>query len=58
MTISAAFTVNGASNPAEHVATYGSTVNLALTSTTGAGIILWEILACSKVGRRVQPLRL
>ncbi len=50
MTISASFTVGGVSNPAAHTAAYSSTVSLALVSTTGAGTILWEVVACSKSG--------
>lgn len=47
MTISAAFTVNGASNPGAHVVTYGSTVNLAMLSTVGASVIQWSVVAAS-----------
>jgi hypothetical protein len=47
MPISAAFTVNGASNPAEHTTTYGAVVSLALVSIVGADVITWEILAAS-----------
>ncbi len=50
MTISAAFLVNGTGNPAAHVCSYSSTVTLSLLSTTGAGAILWEVVACSKSG--------
>lgn len=50
MSISAAFTVNAASNPNTHIAAYSSTVSLALLSTTGAGTITWTIVACSKSG--------
>jgi hypothetical protein len=47
MPISAAFTVNGASNPAEHTTTYGAVVSLALASIVGAEVITWQILAAS-----------
>jgi hypothetical protein len=45
--ISAAFTVNGASNPAAHSVSYGSTVNLVLQSYSGATSIVWTIIGCS-----------
>ena len=45
--ISAAFTVNSASNPAAHSVSYGSTVNLQLLSVSGATSIVWEMMACS-----------
>lgn len=47
MPISAAFTVNGAANPAEHSTTYGAVVSLALVSIVGADVITWQILAAS-----------
>lgn len=56
MTLSASYTVNGVSNPATHTAAYSSTVSLALLSTTGAGTILWEIIACSKSGASLPTI--
>jgi hypothetical protein len=47
VTISAAFTVNGNSNPATHTTTYGATVTLALTSIVGASSIQWSIAGSS-----------
>lgn len=47
MTISAAFTVNGAANPAAHTAAYGSTVTLAIVSSAGANSIAFSIVAPS-----------
>lgn len=47
MSLSAAYTVEGSSNPARHEVSYASVVDLALTSTTGATSIVWEIMACS-----------
>jgi hypothetical protein len=48
--ISSAFTVNGNANPAAHIVAYGSTVNLALLSTSGANSIVWDIMSCSMPG--------
>lgn len=45
--ISAAFKVNGASNPAAHSVSYGSTVSLELLSFSGVNNISWQIVACS-----------
>lgn len=45
MTLSAAFTVDGAANPAAHATTYGATVTLARTSTQGTAT--WSILSGS-----------
>lgn len=42
---SAAFTINGSASPQSCAA--GSTVTLALTSTTGAGTIVWSIIGSS-----------
>ncbi len=56
MTLSASFTVNGVANPAAHSASYSSTVALALVSTTGAGAILWEVIACSKSGATLPSI--
>ncbi len=56
MTLSASYTVNGVSNPAAHAAAYSSTVSLALLSTTGAGTILWQIIACSKSGASLPAI--
>jgi hypothetical protein len=56
MPISAAFTVNGASNPAEHATTYGATVSLALVSIVGADVITWQILAASDPDYTIPPV--
>ncbi len=56
MTLSASFTVNGVANPAAHSAAYASTVALALDSTTGAGTILWQVIACSKSGASLPSI--
>src|SRR5512146_2192115 len=45
MALSAAFTVNGAADPAAHATTYGATVTLARTSTQGTAT--WSILSGS-----------
>lgn len=50
MGISAQFTVNGDTNPAEHIVAYGDTVQLALLSIVGADIIAAEIVASSFSG--------
>lgn len=47
MTLSAAYTVNGESNPGEHSAAFASTVNLALLSVSGISLIEWSIVAAS-----------
>jgi hypothetical protein len=46
--VSAAFTVDGVSNPAEHTTTYGATVALALASVTGVSTITWTIDSISE----------
>lgn len=50
MSISADFTVNSSSNPATHTTTYGATVNLALTSISGATSIVWRVIGTSHIG--------
>ncbi len=54
--ISADFTINGASNPAAHVAAYGSTVTLDLLSYVGATSITWNILGCSDPGTTIPTI--
>ena len=49
--ISATFTVNGNTNPAAHVVSYGSTVNLELLSYSGATSITWSVMSCSLAGQ-------
>lgn len=56
MTLSAAFTVEGDANPAAHHVAYGSTVDLALTSTDGATSIVWEIMGCSEPTEPIPTL--
>lgn len=56
MTLSAAFTVEGIANPAAHHVAFGSTVDLALTSTDGATSIIWEIMACSESSEPIPTL--
>ena len=46
-TLSAAFTVEGASNPAAHSVAYGQTIDLALTSLTGIVSVQWSIVGKS-----------
>lgn len=51
MTLFCAFTVEGNSNPAEHIVTYGTTVDLALTAgciASGATVASWSIVGTSK----------
>lgn len=47
MAISAAFLVNGNTNPAAHSVAYGATVSMTLLSTSGANSIVWEVLGSS-----------
>lgn len=54
--INAAFTVNGASNPAAHSVSYESTVNLELLSYTGVTSIVWEIMACSDADEPIPSI--
>ncbi len=54
--ISAAFTVNSATNPAAHSVSYGSTVNLSLLSYTGVTSIVWRILSCSDVDEPIPTI--
>lgn len=54
--VSANFTVQGVANPAAHAVAYASTVNLALTSATGASSIVWEIMACSDPDQAIPTI--
>lgn len=54
--ISAAFTVNGASNPAAHSVAYGSTVTLQLLSYVGATNISWSIVSCSDADEPIPSI--
>ncbi len=40
--------MEGIANPAPHHVAFGSTIDLALTSTDGATSIVWEIMGCSE----------
>ncbi len=56
MAISAAFTVNGAANPAAHTAAYGSTVTLQLSSVSGVQSVTFSIVGVSKSGMSIPAI--
>lgn len=56
MAISAAFTVNGAANPAAHTAAYGSTVTLQLASVSGVQSVTFSIVGVSKSGMSIPAI--
>ena len=56
MTISAAFTVNTAANPARHTAAYGATVTLALVSTSGVDSVTFSIVSASRSSETLPTL--
>ncbi len=56
MTISAAFTIEGASNPAAHAVAYGTTVDLAIVSSAGLDSVEFSIIGASKSGTTFPTL--
>lgn len=57
MALSAAFTVEGASNPAEHTVAYGATVDLAVASLA-YNTITWSIVGTSKSDQAAPTITL
>jgi hypothetical protein len=56
MTISAAFTIEGAANPAAHTVAYGATVDLAIVSASGLDSVAFSIIGVSKSDQAIPAL--